>query len=133
MNTTTTVIRGRPAPAPSYRQGALPSRRRHKLTREAMSSPGASDDDQKKLTGEQHRILREKGTEAPFTGKYLNNSESGMYRCAGCGALLFSSGTKFETKIPGLMGWPSFEDVIPGSVEFRNDDSAGMHRTEVVC
>ncbi|HXK40329.1 MAG TPA: peptide-methionine (R)-S-oxide reductase MsrB [Candidatus Paceibacterota bacterium] len=93
----------------------------------------SGDDRKGSLTEEQYRILRDKGTEIPFTGKYVDHKESGMYRCAGCGALLFSSDTKFDTKAPGLMGWPSFADAIPGSVKFVSDDSEGMHRTAVVC
>jgi peptide-methionine (R)-S-oxide reductase len=61
-----------------------------------------------KLTPEQYRVLREKGTEAPFSGEYLNHNEKGMYTCAVCGAELFKSNDKFESKTPGLMGWPSF-------------------------
>lgn len=99
-----------------------------------MASESQKNDDWKqKLTDKQYRILRDKGTEIPFTGRYVDHKESGMYRCAGCGALLFSSDTKFDTKASGLMGWPSFADAIPGSVEFIPDDSEGMHRTEVVC
>lgn len=83
----------------------------------------------KKLTPEQFHILREKGTEAPFTGKLLYNSEQGSYTCAACGNVLFSSDTKFEADC----GWPSFYDAVPGSVTFTPDDSHGMRRTEVTC
>jgi peptide-methionine (R)-S-oxide reductase len=82
-----------------------------------------------KLTPEQYAVLREKATEAPFTGKYVHEKKSGMYKCAACGQELFSSDTKFDSGT----GWPSFDDAIPGSVEFVSDDSHGMHRTEVVC
>lgn len=82
-----------------------------------------------KLTPEQYAVLREKGTEAPFTGKYVHEKKSGMYKCAACGQQLFSSDTKFDSGT----GWPSFDDAIPGSVEFVGDDSLGAHRTEVVC
>ncbi len=85
------------------------------------------------LPAELRRVAREKGTEAPFTGKYVNERSKGMYKCAVCGNELFSSDAKFETKAPGLMGWPSFKDAIPGSVTFKPDDSMGMHRTEVLC
>jgi len=88
----------------------------------------------KKLTPEQYHVLREKGTEAPFSGDYLNHNENGMYTCAVCGAELFSSDTKYESDIPGLAGWPSFYDVArSGAVELSPDDSLGMHRTEVTC
>ena len=94
-----------------------------------MASSASHNAEQRNLTDEQHRVLREKGTELPFTGKYLRNYEKGMYRCAGCGALLFSSDTKFDSGT----GWPSFDDALPGAVEFIEDDSHGMSRTEVVC
>lgn len=82
------------------------------------------------LSPEQFHILREKGTEAPFTGKYVNNHDDGSYRCAACGAVLFSSDTKFESG----SGWPSFtEPAVAEAVELRQDLSHGMVRTEVVC
>lgn len=82
------------------------------------------------LTPEQYKVLREKGTEAPFSGELLRNKETGMYTCAACGAPLFSSDTKFDSGT----GWPSFYDVISeGNVELVPDDSHGTHRTEVVC
>ncbi|HEX5395048.1 MAG TPA: peptide-methionine (R)-S-oxide reductase MsrB [Candidatus Saccharimonadales bacterium] len=84
----------------------------------------------KRLTPEQYHILRQKGTEAPFTGKFLHNKDSGMYTCAACGAELFASGTKFDSG----SGWPSFYDVAAkGAVKLKEDDSHGMRRTEVVC
>ncbi len=83
-----------------------------------------------KLTPEQYRILREKGTEAPFTGEYVNNHEAGMYKCAACGQELFASDTKFDSGT----GWPSFtEPVNLQHVELNDDNTLGMHRTEVVC
>jgi peptide-methionine (R)-S-oxide reductase len=84
----------------------------------------------KKLTPEQYRILREKGTDAPFTGELLAEKRDGMFRCAACGAELFESGHKFESG----SGWPSFYDVAKnGAVELHGDDSHGMHRIEVTC
>lgn len=85
------------------------------------------------LPKELKRIAHEGGTEAPFTGKYWNETKEGIYKCAICGNQLFKSNTKFETTIPGLAGWPSFQEAIPGSIEFREDDTAEMNRTEVVC
>lgn len=83
-----------------------------------------------KLTPEQYRVMREKDTEAPFTGALVQNHKTGMYKCAACGAELFSSDTKFDSGT----GWPSFYDVASkGNVELREDTSAGMRRTEVVC
>ncbi len=90
-----------------------------------------TDDDWKqKLTAEQYKALREKGTEAPFSGKLLHNKDSGMYVCAACGTNLFSSDTKFDSG----SGWPSFYDVAEkGNVRLEKDSSLGMERTEVVC
>lgn len=87
-----------------------------------------------KLTPEQYRVMREGGTEAPFTGEIYDNHGTGMYRCAACGAELFSSDAKFESTIPGLQGWPSFEKPENlEHVELREDNSLGMKRTEVIC
>ncbi|HEY5806142.1 MAG TPA: peptide-methionine (R)-S-oxide reductase MsrB [Candidatus Saccharimonadales bacterium] len=89
-----------------------------------------SDDEwKKKLTPEQFHVLREKGTEAPFTGRLLYNDKQGSYTCAACGNVLFDSSTKFETDC----GWPSFYDAKKGSVVLASDDSFGMHRIEVTC
>lgn len=84
----------------------------------------------KKLTPEQYRVLRQKGTEAPFTGQLLHNKEDGMYVCPVCGSELFSSSTKFDSG----SGWPSFYDVAStGAVNLVEDNSHGMHRVEVEC
>lgn len=79
------------------------------------------------------KVARDKGTEAPFSGKYVHEKSAGTYKCAVCGNQLFSSDTKFDSTLPGLQGWPSFDQAIPGSIEQRPDDTDGMHRTEVVC
>ena len=82
------------------------------------------------LTSEKYAVLREKGTDKPFTGAYLNNKREGIYLCAGCSNKLFSSGKKFDSG----SGWPSFWDVISNnSVELKPDHSFGMKRIEVVC
>jgi peptide-methionine (R)-S-oxide reductase len=82
------------------------------------------------LSPEQYEILRGKGTERPFTGKYVNVKDKGTYRCAACGAELFSSDTKFESGT----GWPSFtEPANLENVELHQDRSHGMVRTEVTC
>ncbi len=83
----------------------------------------------KTLTPEQYHILREKGTEAPFTGKYNDFFEDGIYRCAGCGQPLFQSKHKFKTHC----GWPSFDEAIPGSIIYVEDNSLFMKRIEGVC
>jgi peptide-methionine (R)-S-oxide reductase len=81
------------------------------------------------LTPEQYHVLREKGTERPFTGKYYDLKDDGSYACAACGQTLFSSGTKFDSGC----GWPSFYDAEPGTVDLHEDRSFGMRRTEVTC
>jgi len=90
-----------------------------------------SDDEWRaKLTPEQYAVLREKGTETPFTGKYVNHKGAGMYTCAACGSELFDSNTKFESG----SGWPSFYDAARSdAVTLVDDDSHGMHRIEVQC
>lgn len=85
---------------------------------------------QKKLLGpEAYHVLREKGTEAPFTGNLLHNKKEGTYACAGCGTSLFSSDTKFDSGT----GWPSFTGALPGTVLFKEDTSHGTRRIEVIC
>jgi methionine-R-sulfoxide reductase len=82
------------------------------------------------LSPEQFRVLREKGTEYPFTGKYVNTTDEGVYRCAACGHELFSSNAKFDAHC----GWPSFDDVVDaGNVDLHRDVSHFMIRTEVTC
>ena len=84
----------------------------------------------KKLTKEQYHILREKGTERAFTGKYWNNKKEGEYKCAGCGQSLFTSDTKYDSGT----GWPCFFDVDDKQyVNFIDDNSYGMKRIEVIC
>ena len=82
------------------------------------------------LTPEQYHVARQKGTEPAFTGKYWDNHEQGLYRCACCGAELFESDTKFESGT----GWPSFyAPVEPGKVRTEEDASYGMRRVEALC
>jgi peptide-methionine (R)-S-oxide reductase len=98
-----------------------------------MTTPKVEKTDadwREELTPEQYHVLREQGTERAFTGKYWNVKEDGTYRCAGCGAELFSSDTKFESGT----GWPSFyEPAVTANVETHTDASHGMVRTEVRC
>ena len=85
---------------------------------------------QSTLTPEQYRVCREKGTERAFTGIYWDHKEKGLYRCACCGAALFSSGTKFDSG----SGWPSFRAPIAAeNVATQADNSLLMSRTEVLC
>lgn len=82
------------------------------------------------LSPEQYQVLRRAGTEPPWTGKFVHNHDDGTYRCAGCGAILFDSSTKFESG----SGWPSFyEPAVSEAVELVPDRSHGMARTEVRC
>ena len=88
-----------------------------------------NDEWKEKLTPEQYRVLREKGTEAPFSGEYDSVFDPGTYACAACGTVLFDSEKKFDAHC----GWPSFYDAKPGAVVMTPDDSHGMSRTEVTC
>jgi peptide-methionine (R)-S-oxide reductase len=81
------------------------------------------------LGPERYQVLRQSGTERPFTGALLQNKDDGTYTCAACGNQLFDSDTKYESG----SGWPSFYDARPGSVELIDDTSLGMTRTEVRC
>ena len=95
-----------------------------------MSKKYIEKDWKKVITNDEYQILRKKGTEPAFTGKYVNYKKEGIYVCAGCANPLFSSETKFDSG----SGWPSFWDVISKeSVELKSDNSFGMKRVEVVC
>lgn len=96
-----------------------------------MNILNKSDEEWKQdLTPEQYAVLRQRGTEAPFTGKYVDNHEDGIYRCAACGQQLFSAETKFDSG----SGWPSFTDPTNlENIELKEDNDLGMVRTEVTC
>lgn len=81
------------------------------------------------LSEEEFHVTQEKGTEVPFSGKYVNHHEEGTYACKVCGAPLFASGTKFDSGT----GWPSFDQALPNAVVYHEDSSHGMNRTEVTC
>ena len=91
--------------------------------------PNNEDEWKKNLTPEQYVVLREKGTEAPFAGKYVHETKDGMYLCVACGNQLFSSEKKFDSGT----GWASFDEALPDAVKHVPDDSHDMHRIEVVC
>ena len=96
-----------------------------------MSKVEKTDEEwRQQLDPETYQVLRHQATERPFSGKYVDNHDDGTYRCAGCGAVLFMSGTKFDSG----SGWPSFtEPANTEAIELRPDHSHGMVRTEVVC
>lgn len=95
-----------------------------------MEPTVANDEWRAKLTDEEYRVLREQETEAPFSGKFVEHHEAGMYKCKACGSMLFSSDAKFDSGT----GWPSFTDpAVAENIGTRPDDMYGMHRTEVFC
>jgi peptide-methionine (R)-S-oxide reductase len=95
-----------------------------------MSMQLSDDEWKKRLRSEQYEVLREKGTEAPGTGKLLHNHETGNYVCGACGNVVFKSDTKFDSG----SGWPSFYDVAnTEAVKLVEDASGGMYRVEVLC
>jgi peptide-methionine (R)-S-oxide reductase len=100
-----------------------------------MTDTQYSDDELKaKLTPEQYHVLREQGTETPGTGKLLYNEDKGVYTCPVCGSELFKSDSKYESTLPGLIGWPSFSEAASNdALELVSDDRYGMSRTEVRC
>lgn len=83
----------------------------------------------RELTEEEYRILRQKGTERPFTGEYNLHKEDGVYTCKACDAKLFESNSKFDSGC----GWPSFDEAIEGTIEYVKDTTMGMIRTEILC
>ena len=91
--------------------------------------PKTESEWKKKLTSEQYHILREKGTEMPFTGKYDTFFDKGKYKCAACGNVLFTSETKFDSGC----GWPAFFAANEKSIVTKEDNAFGMRRIEVMC
>jgi len=97
----------------------------------ALREVAANDEEwRRRLSPEQYRVLRQAGTERPFTGEYVDSDDDGIYRCAACGNPLFASDTKYHSG----SGWPSFTDAVsPDAVTLHDDRSHGMRRTEVRC
>jgi len=94
------------------------------------SRKGFSEEELKKrLTAQEYAVLREKGTEAPFSGELLHADADGTFRCKVCGTAIFDSSAKFDSGT----GWPSFDKAISGAVELESDTAHGMKRTEVMC
>ena len=91
--------------------------------------PQAEDEWKEKLSPEAYKVLREKGTEAPFSGKLLHEKRDGMYRCAACGTPLFPSDARFDSGT----GWPSFDKALLGAVKETQDTSHSMERVEITC
>jgi peptide-methionine (R)-S-oxide reductase len=117
--------------SPTNNVAAVPATA-NSTTNQTMKFPVTKSDAEwrKELTPEQYRVLRQADTERPFTGKYWNTREPGVYRCAACGEIIFTSDTKFDSGC----GWPSFYDLAAEKkVILRDDGSLGMHRTEVLC
>lgn len=95
-----------------------------------MDNQAQKDEWKDKLTEEEYEVMRQKGTEAPFTGKFLHTKDKGTYVCKACGNELFSSDAKFESGT----GWPSFDNPAnTQNIKLEEDPSFGMHRTEVKC
>jgi peptide-methionine (R)-S-oxide reductase len=88
----------------------------------------------RELGDESYHVLRQKGTEAPNSGALVQENRDGDYACGACGQLIFKSDTKFESTMPGLVGWPAFSEVSANdAVELIQDTSLGMRRTEIIC
>jgi len=116
---------------PSLAASVLAAHASSKPSTQTMPEPVHKSDAEWRavLNKEQFRVLREKGTERPGTGKYEHSKEDGVYTCAGCGTPLYKSTTKFDSGC----GWPAFFDAIPGAVIRHDDTSFGMTRTEITC
>ncbi len=91
--------------------------------------PTSEEEWRVRLSPEEFRVLREAGTERPWTGEYVDTKTPGVYHCRACGAELFRSEDKFDSHC----GWPSFDDAIPGAVKEIPDNTLGMRRTEIRC
>ncbi len=116
-------------PAETYHQDYLAKQGRSGCSLQRPLISLSNEEWQEKLTPEQYRVLRQKGTERPFSGLYLEIKDNGTFACAACGNKIFESSAKFDSG----SGWPSFDKAIPGSVKLIPDFSHGMNRTEVIC
>ncbi|SDM52127.1 peptide-methionine (R)-S-oxide reductase [Halogranum gelatinilyticum] len=96
---------------------------------ESQNVPKTDEEWREKLSEEEYRILRQSGTEARFSGEHVDRDDAGVYKCKGCGSVLFESDTKFDSSC----GWPSFYAAEEANVTKHVDTSHGMRRTEVRC
>jgi len=111
-------------------KGQSKTTKKNKMTDTTKVIARTEEEWKKILTPEQYHVLREKGTDLPFTGKYYLNKEKGMYTCAACGNELFTSDMKFDSEC----GWPSFDkEISGGKIKKVTDYSHGMVRTEILC
>lgn len=120
------------APTPPANPASAPATPNIQTATQSMTNSITKTDAEwrQELTPEQYRVLREKGTERPFTGKYWNTHAAGDYKCAGCGLVLFKSEAKFDSGC----GWPSFSaPVASNAIAEQADNSYGMRRVEVLC
>src|SRR4051812_17984186 len=99
------------------------------MTEPLVTLPTTDAEWRVRLSPDEFRVLRRAGTEAPWSGEYVNTKTTGVYNCRACGAQLFESTSKFDSHC----GWPSFDDAIPGTVKEIEDRSRGMARTETRC
>jgi peptide-methionine (R)-S-oxide reductase len=106
-----------------------PAKKEASMEKDKHALPQSEEEWRRILTPEQYRVLRQKGTEPPFSGKFYKHKEKGVYVCAACGNQLFPSDFKYDSGC----GWPAFYDAFPGAVIFQDDYSYGMYRIEVLC
>lgn len=116
-------------PAESHHQKYFEKQNKHTCAPQTTAGEPAEDYFRRRLTPEQYFVLREKGTEPPFSGKYLDFHERGIFVCAACGNPLFDSRAKFDSG----SGWPSFDAAIGQNTRARDDLSHGLARTEISC
>ncbi len=106
---------------PSDKRGSTKASRSH--------MPENEEGFKEMLSPEEYAVLREKGTEAPFSGEYVHANAQGVYECKACGNQLFSSDAKFDSGT----GWPSFDTALPGAIETHRDGTLDVERTEITC